>query len=97
MNNKMYREKLKSLMLMMIRWAELNKQRFIGDKYGTWKKEFKYVTGLDLKLDMKYSKKLTKEEMTKCNKYYKEYQCIRVGKQNSHTIEDRSMDSTYQK
>ena len=67
-------------MAMMLRWAELNKQRFIGAEYNDWKKEFKYVTGLDLKLDMKYSTRLTKEEMTECNKYYKEYRCIRMEK-----------------
>ena len=75
---------------MMLRWAEKHKtttssQRFVtsGRAYEVpedWNKAFKYVTGLDMKLDMKYSTRLTKEEMTKCNKYYKEYRCIRMEK-----------------
>ena len=64
MNNKMYRKKLKSLMAMMLRWAELNKVRFVGDQYGIWKKEFKYV----LKLENKTS--LSRIHMIECNKLF---------------------------
>jgi len=80
MNNKMYRKKLKNLMAMMVRWAELNKGRFVGAEYNKWKKEFKYVTGLDLKLDMKYATGLSRIHMIECNKLFKEYQCFRVEK-----------------
>ena len=80
MNNKMYRKKLKNLMAMMLRWAEQNKVRFVGDKYNTWKKEFKYVTALDTKLDMKYAIGLSRIHMIECNKLFKEYRCIRMEK-----------------
>ena len=72
-------------MAMMLSWAEKHKtttpsQRFVtsGRAYEVpedWKKAFKYVTGLDMKLDMKYATALTRKEMGKCNKYYKEYRC----------------------
>jgi phosphoribosyl 1,2-cyclic phosphodiesterase len=81
-----HRKKLKSLMAMMLRWAErdktithaLRKHELPKHAYEVpedWKKAFKYITGLDMKLDMKYATALTKEEMYKCNKYYKEYRC----------------------
>jgi Zn/Cd-binding protein ZinT len=77
---------------MMLRWAEENKtQRKVVDGIAgdyeipqrngiDWKKAFKYVTGLDMKLDDGWKGKhnyvtLTKAEMIKCNKYYKEYRC----------------------
>jgi hypothetical protein len=61
---------------MMLRWAEDNKRALLRGEYKVpevWKEAFKYITGLDMKLDMKYATALTKEEMGKCNKYYKEY------------------------
>ena len=58
--------KLKSLQQMMVRWAEQNKQRFVGD---TWKKEFKYV----LELENKTS--LSRIHMIECNKLFREYRC----------------------
>jgi hypothetical protein len=70
------RERLKTLSLLMLRWAENNKRAVLRGERNVpivWKKAFKYVTGLDIKLDMKYATALTKEEMSKCNKYYKEY------------------------
>ena len=81
------REKLKALSVVMLRWAEDNKtqRKVVGGIAGDyvipqrngidWKKAFKYVTGLDIKLDTYNHVKLTKEEMSKCNKYYKEYRC----------------------
>ncbi len=60
---------------MMLRWAELNKVRFVGAKYNDWKKAFKYVTGLDMKLDMKYATSLSRIHMLECNKLYREYRC----------------------
>jgi hypothetical protein len=83
MNNQ--RERLKTLSAVMLRWAEDNKMRrevvegiagdyVIPQRNGIdWREAFKYITGLDIKLDMKYATALTKEEMYKCNKYYKEY------------------------
>jgi len=79
------REKLKALSVVMLRWAEDNKtqRKVVGGIAGDyvipqrngidWREAFKYITGLDIKLDMKYTTALTKEEMSKCNKYYKEY------------------------
>ena len=70
------RERLKTLSLLMLRWAEVKKKQITRGTYEVpirWKKAFKYVTGLDIKLDMKYATALTKKEMSKCNKYYKEY------------------------
>ena len=62
---------------MMVRWAEQNKQKFIGidntmrrsDVYDVWKKEFKYV----LKLENKTS--LSRIHMIECNKLFREYRC----------------------
>ena len=54
-------------MVMMVRWAEQNKQKFIAD--GVWKKEFKYV----LKLENKTS--LSRIHMIECNKLFREYRC----------------------
>jgi glutamate synthase domain-containing protein 3 len=73
--NARHKKKLKSLMAMMLRWAERDKEQFIGAKYNTWKKEFKYVVGLDSKLDMKYSTSLPRIHMIECNKLFKEYRC----------------------
>ena len=61
--------KLKSLQQMMVRWAERHKQKFIGDVYGVWKKEFKYV----LELENKTS--LSRIHMIECNKLFREYRC----------------------
>jgi hypothetical protein len=58
--------KLKRLQQMMVRWAEQNKQRFVGN---IWKKEFKYV----LELENKTS--LSRIHMIECNKLFKEYRC----------------------
>jgi|TARA_R110002020_G_scaffold20041_1_gene68687 hypothetical protein len=63
------RKKLKSLMAMMLRWAERDKKQFIGDKYNTWKKEFKYVVGLQDKTS------LSRIHMIECNKLFREYRC----------------------
>jgi len=73
--NTLHRKKLKSLLAMMLRWAEKDKKQFVGAKYNTWKKEFKYVTGLDLKLDMKYATSLSRIHMIECNKLFREYRC----------------------
>ena len=54
---------------MMVRWAERHKQKFIGDVYGVWKKEFKYV----LELENKTS--LSRIHMIECNKLFREYRC----------------------
>ena len=70
------RERLNTLSAVMLRWAEDNKRALLRDEYKVpevWKTAFKYITGLDIKLDMKLAATLTKEEMGKCNKYYKEY------------------------
>ena len=75
MTNTKQRERLKSLLAMMLRWAEKDKKQFVGAKYNTWKKEFKYVTGLDLKLDMKYATSLSRIHMIECNKLFREYRC----------------------
>ena len=69
------RERLKSLMAIMLRWAEIDKKRFVGAVYNTWKKEFKYVVGLDMKLDMKYATSLSRIHMIECNKLFREYRC----------------------
>jgi len=73
--NTLHKNKLKRLLAMMLRWAEKDKEQFIGAKYNTWKKEFKYVTGLDLKLDMKYATSLSRIHMIECNKLFREYRC----------------------
>ena len=69
------RERLKSLMAIMLRWAEIDKGRFVGAEYNKWKKEFKYVVGLDMKLDMKYATSLSRIHMIECNKLFREYRC----------------------
>ena len=73
--NTLHKNKLKRLLAMMLRWAEKDKKQFVGAKYNTWKKEFKYVTGLDLKLDMKYATSLSRIHMIECNKLFREYRC----------------------
>jgi hypothetical protein len=70
------RDKLKALSAVMLHWAENNKRALLRGEYKVpevWKKAFKYVTALDMKLYMKYATALTKAEMIWCNKYYKEY------------------------
>ena len=83
--NTTQRKKLKSLSAVMLRWAEDNKtQRKVVEGIAgdyvipqsngiDWREAFKYITGLDIKLDMKLATALTRKEMGKCNKYYKEY------------------------
>ena len=80
-----HRDRLKALSVVMLRWAEDNKMRrevvegiagdyVIPQRNGIdWREAFKYITGLDIKLDMKLATALTRKEMGKCNKYYKEY------------------------
>ena len=82
---RMYRKKLKSLMAMMLRWAEKHKtttssQRFVtsGRAYevpGDWKKAFKYVTRLENKQENGVMDRLPRIHMIECNKLYREYRC----------------------
>ena len=72
------RKKVKSLSVAMLRWAEKNKKASIFEVSAMvvdeeWKKAFKYVTGLDIKLSTNNPAELTKDEMSKCNKYYSKY------------------------
>ena len=69
--------KLRNLSALMLRWAEAKKKQITRGTYevpARWKKAFKYVTGLSLKLDDGWNTALTKEEMGMCNKYYRDYQ-----------------------
>jgi len=73
--------KLRNLSALMLRWAEKDKtitqhalRKRAYEVPARWKKAFKYVTGLSLKLDDGWNTALTKEEMGMCNKYYRDYQ-----------------------
>ena len=79
------RKKVKSLIEAMWRWTEKNKGVLLRGEHNVpdeWKEAFKFVTALNLKLDMynthfKRAKELTKEEMVKCNKYYSKYNYVK--------------------
>jgi hypothetical protein len=62
-----YSIKLKDLQTLMLRWADNNKQIFIGGKYNTWQSDFKYVLVLEGK------KHLSRIHMLECNKLYRVY------------------------
>ena len=66
--------KLRNLSALMLRYAEAKKKHGTYEVPARWKKAFKYVTGLSLKLDDGWNTALTKEEMRMCNKYYRDYQ-----------------------
>jgi len=70
--------KLKSLMTMMLRWAENNKRAVLRGKYevpGNWKKAFRYVTRLENKLESGVIERLPRIHMIECNKLFREYRC----------------------
>ncbi len=75
MTNTKQRERLKSLLAMMLRWAEKDKKRFVGAVYNTWKKEFKYVIRLENKQENGVMESLSRIHMIECNKLFKEYRC----------------------
>ena len=75
MTNTKQRERLKSLLAMMLRWAEKDKKQFVGAKYNTWKKEFKYVIRLENKQENGVMESLSRIHMIECNKLFKEYRC----------------------
>ena len=65
-------EKLKSLMTMLLRWAEINKRAVLHGQFEVpekWRKAFKYVTRLENKTS------LSRIHMIECNKLYREYRC----------------------
>ena len=70
--------KLKSLMAMMLRWAEINKRALLRGRYevpGDWKKAFEYVTRLENKQENGVMDRLPRIHMIECNKLYREYRC----------------------
>ena len=82
MTNALHRKKLKSLMAMMLRWAEkdktithsaLRKRAYEVSK--DWKKAFEYVTRLENKQENGVMESLSRIHMIECNKLYREYRC----------------------
>ena len=84
--NALHRKKLKSLMAMMLRWAErdktithaLRKHELRKRAYEVskdWKKAFEYVTRLENKQENGVMKSLPRIHMIECNKLYREYRC----------------------
>jgi len=80
--NALHRKKLKSLMAMMLRWAEkdktitqhaLRKRAYEVSK--DWKKAFRYVTRLENKQENGVMDRLPRIHMIECNKLYREYRC----------------------
>ena len=80
--NALHRKKLKSLMAMMLRWAEkdktitqhaLRKRAYEVSK--DWKKAFEYVTRLENKQENGVMESLSRIHMIECNKLFKEYRC----------------------
>ena len=64
--------KLKSLMTMLLRWAEINKRAVLHGQFEIpekWRKAFKYVARLENKTS------LSRIHMIECNKLYREYRC----------------------
>ena len=85
--NALHRKKLKSLMAMMLRWAEkdktithsaLRKHALRKRAYEVpkdWKKAFRYVTRLENKQESGVMESLSRIHMIECNKLFKEYRC----------------------
>mgnify|MGYP003645626179 FL=1 len=72
------RDRLKSLMAMMLRWAEINKRALLHGRYQVpkdWKKAFRYVTRLENKQENGIMDRLPRIHMIECNKLYREYRC----------------------
>jgi hypothetical protein len=82
MTNALHRKKLKSLMAMMLRWAERDKtithsalRKRAYEVSEDWKKAFKYVTRLENKQSSGIMESLSRIHMIECNKLFKEYRC----------------------
>ena len=86
MTNALHRKKLKSLMAMMLRWAErdktithaLRKHELRKRAYEVskdWKKAFEYVTRLENKQENGVMESLSRIHMIECNKLFREYRC----------------------
>jgi hypothetical protein len=84
--NALHRKKLKSLMAMMLRWAErdktityaLRKHELPKHAYEVpedWKKAFEYVTRLENKQENGVMGRLPRIHMIECNKLFREYRC----------------------
>ena len=76
--NTLHRKKLKSLIAMMLRWAEINKRALLRGQCEVpedWKKAFEYVTRLENKQENGVMDRLPRIHMIECNKLYREYRC----------------------